>query len=258
MECHHTVKTLKINKDKNIGKVLILVEGEKSEFDLLEKIFTKVFDYTYKEFSKNNNIKKEYISKVNKNSKIIVANTDNSNIGSILDESYRDRLLPKLEEEYGDSLKNVRTYIIWDRDKNDSKITKKAINLFTDSLNNDYEMNGLLIISYPCLEIYELSNYKKGLWKINFKTSLKVKKEWSKYSHGKKLHLNSASLLLATLNMHKALLELGIFSYNIQGFKITNKKIFEKEEKQYKDNNYYKSLSLINIMLIDLGLIIES
>ena len=58
MECQDTTKRLKINKNKKIGEVLILVEGTEDEFNLLEKIFTKVFDYTYKEISKNNNIKK--------------------------------------------------------------------------------------------------------------------------------------------------------------------------------------------------------
>ena len=34
MECQNTIKTLKINKNKSIGTVVIVVEGENDEFRL--------------------------------------------------------------------------------------------------------------------------------------------------------------------------------------------------------------------------------
>lgn len=36
---------IKLNKNKRIGKVLFIVEGEKTEFLILRKIFTTIFDY---------------------------------------------------------------------------------------------------------------------------------------------------------------------------------------------------------------------
>ena len=36
---------IKLNKNKRIGKVLFIVEGEKTEFLILRKIFTSIFDY---------------------------------------------------------------------------------------------------------------------------------------------------------------------------------------------------------------------
>ena len=35
MECQNTIKNLKINKDKSIGEIVIVVEGESEEFRLL-------------------------------------------------------------------------------------------------------------------------------------------------------------------------------------------------------------------------------
>ena len=35
---------VKLNKDKRIGKVLFIVEGEKTEFLILRNIFTTIFD----------------------------------------------------------------------------------------------------------------------------------------------------------------------------------------------------------------------
>ena len=43
MECLDTTKSLKINFKRNIGSVLIVVEGASYEFDLLKQIFKKFF-----------------------------------------------------------------------------------------------------------------------------------------------------------------------------------------------------------------------
>lgn len=47
MECQNTIKNLKINKNKSIGEVVVVVEGESDEFKLLKHIFTEVLDYDY-------------------------------------------------------------------------------------------------------------------------------------------------------------------------------------------------------------------
>lgn len=36
MECQNTIKNLKINKNKKIGTIVIVVEGENGEFRLLK------------------------------------------------------------------------------------------------------------------------------------------------------------------------------------------------------------------------------
>lgn len=164
MECQNTIKSLKINKNKSIGEVVIVVEGEKEEFKLLKHIFTKILDYNYVQVRRNKVMKDKFESKNNKNSTIIVANTSNSNIKTIMeDKNYKDKLYNLLKKEYNRSLKNVPIYILWDRDadSNTSDVVLKALNTFTSSLDNDYDMNGLLLLSYPCVESFELSNFIK-------------------------------------------------------------------------------------------------
>ena len=53
MECLDTTKSLKINLKRNIGTVLIIVEGASDEFDLLKHIFKNVFHYNYIQKSRN-------------------------------------------------------------------------------------------------------------------------------------------------------------------------------------------------------------
>ncbi|MCT4632515.1 MAG: hypothetical protein N4A76_07230 [Firmicutes bacterium] len=70
---------MKINKEKNIGKVLFIVEGSKTEFYLLRKIFTNILDYNFEEYNRNSNYK-QYTSKTNRHSQVFVINIEESNI----------------------------------------------------------------------------------------------------------------------------------------------------------------------------------
>lgn len=45
MDCRILKKSMRLNRDKRIGKVLLIVEGGKTESYLLRKIFTQIFDY---------------------------------------------------------------------------------------------------------------------------------------------------------------------------------------------------------------------
>ena len=38
---------MKFNKDKNIGRVLFIVEGSKTEFSILKRIFCNILKYNY-------------------------------------------------------------------------------------------------------------------------------------------------------------------------------------------------------------------
>ncbi len=95
------------------------------------------------------------------------------------DKNYKDKLYNILSKEYNRSLKNIPIYIIWDRDpeSNDEEIVFKLLNTFTSAQDNNYEMNGLLLLSYPCIETYEISNFDKKLWKTNFTSSFETKKK---------------------------------------------------------------------------------
>lgn len=259
MECQNTAKNLKINKEKSIGTVIIVVEGEKDEFKLLKHIFTEIFEYNYYPIKRNKIMKNTFVSKNNKNSTIIVTNTSNSNIKSIMeDEDYKDKLYKFLKEEYNRSLKNVPIYILWDRDtgSNDKDITLKSLKTFSSSMDNDYNMNGLLLLSYPCIEVYELSNFEKLLYKKNFKISNDVKKEWKSFRYNL-INITDKTLLVAVQNMHRTMKEYGIKDYDPSNFRDKNIKIFNIEEKEFSTKQYLNALSLISIMLIDLGLITE-
>lgn len=47
MECLTTTKFLKINPTKNVGTVVIVVEGAVDEFELFKHIFVDILHYNY-------------------------------------------------------------------------------------------------------------------------------------------------------------------------------------------------------------------
>lgn len=258
MECQNITKNLKVNKNKSIGEIVIVVEGESEEFKLLKHIFINILNYNYIPLKRNKTIKDTFVSKTNNNSTVIVANTSNSNIKSILnDNEYKDKLYNLLLKDYNKSLKNVPIYILWDRDResNEKEFVRKVLDLFSNSIDNDnYEMNGILLLSYPCIETYEISNFDKRLWKTTFKNSKDVKKYKKELSISLE-NITEKTILLAIENMHRIFLEFGIYEYDPSNFKSINNKIFSRMEEIYKNNTYMIPLSLISIMLVDLGII---
>ena len=253
-----TTKNLKFNKNKSIGEVLVIVEGESDEYTLLKHIFKEVLDFTYVPVKRNKIIKDIYQSKANKYARIIVANTSNSNISSLVtDLDFKDRLYAIMSKEYGKSLKNIPVYILWDRDfesNTNNKLITNLLNIYHSAYDNGTDMNGLLLISYPCLEVYVISNFDKKMWKLEFANSKSVK-SYKKHERYNVSDINEKTLKLALVNMHYIFKDFQIYDYDSSNFENVNLKIFGKQEEYFKHYKSYKALSLISIMLVDLGII---
>ena len=175
---------------------MVVVEGEEDEFKLLKHIFVNILVYNYISMKRNKTLQHEFINEQNNNT-VIVANTKSSSIKSIVDDDeYKDKLFKLLKMEYNKNLKNTSIYIIWDRDKakDENGIIKyyiDAIEKFYSPLDNDIDMNGVLLLSYPCHESYNLSNFKKRFWKKNYKTSIECRRKVGRQS--KRTSFNSFS-----------------------------------------------------------------
>jgi hypothetical protein len=70
VDCQTTKMPMKINKSNSIRKVLFIVEGGKTEFNLLRRIFCDILEYEYIQKARQSNNFKVYKSRSNN----IVAN----------------------------------------------------------------------------------------------------------------------------------------------------------------------------------------
>lgn len=259
MECQNIIKNLKIDKNKTIGEIVVVVEGESEEFKLMKHIFTNVLDYNYMPLKRNKVMRDEFRSKTNPNSTIIIANTSSSNIKTIMeDKDYQDKLYELLRTDYKRSLKSTPIYIIWDRDyeSNDEKIVLRTLNAFKNAMDNDFDMNGILLFNYPCVESYEISNFDKQLYRKYFKSS-KAAKDLYKEKRYSLCNIDETTILNAIGNMHRSMNAIGVSNYDPSDFHRINKKIFEYEKSIYDSSGKIPALSLISVMLVDLGIIYE-
>ena len=257
MEYLDITKSLKIKLKKSIGTVLIVVEGAVDEFDLFDMIFRKILHYNLitksrnkKEFREYN----EYVMNDNKNSRVIIINTSNSNIGSIKDDdNYRNELYKILYEKYSIDSKNIPIYFIWDRDNGsntDKRLIKNLLSKLNDPYENDNYENGLLLLSYPCIESYLVTCLEK-----NKMYETKHLKDYIAEKSYKVADLNRYKVRDGAIDLIKKLNFLGYKDFTVDDIKNINKDVFEKEEELYKKNNQYLILSFVSYILLDLGII---
>ncbi len=249
---------IQINKNKSIGKVLYIVEGESTELYVLSKIFNKILDYQFERITRTYPYQK-YNSKENPTSKVFVINTESSNIKSIdKDNSFLDNLFQELIENYDFDINSAAIYYLFDRDPKsniDTKFITSMLNVLKNSRSNDdYNEQGLLLLSYPSIESFTLSNFRNDSFNFTSATGSELKRilNIEKINQSK---INEDSLCFATNELLKFLNQINLSDYNIDEFGETNMKIFEYQEDIFKKEGFYRAASLLCISLIDLGII---
>ena len=68
-----------LNKNKNVGNVLFIVEGDKSEFAILKHVFKHILNYSLITKNRHSDFE-QYKSTVNSHSTVAIINTKYSNI----------------------------------------------------------------------------------------------------------------------------------------------------------------------------------
>ena len=153
---------MRLNKDKNIGRVLFIVEGSQNEFSILKQIFCEILGFSYIEKRRN---KPRYFEKPrNRFSQIAVINTRESNIRDISEnENYLDDVFNVLREQYHFPVDQSAIYYLFDRDpksNTDSEVIENYILSLSNPYDNDDYKAGQLLLSYPSIESYAISNFR--------------------------------------------------------------------------------------------------
>ncbi|WP_145333998.1 hypothetical protein [Paenibacillus xylanexedens] len=249
---------IKINKDKNIGKVLLIVEGERTEFYLLRKIFTQIFDYQYEKMDRMRKYKK-YNEKDGIHSSIFVINAKDPAISTIhTQEDFLDEIFEKLIVEYQFPVDRAAIFYVFDRDvrsNTDAVLIRNLLrNLSSSRDSNDFDRQGLLLLSYPSIESFVASNFMEDSFRLTFETG----KELKQYLDSNRMNqskITEQTLLKAVSEMLSGMQHLGVTEYSIDQFSDTNLFIFNQQEEFYITKQQYQLLSLLSMILLDLGLV---
>ncbi len=248
---------IRLNKGKSIGKVLYIVEGGRTEPYLLHRIFCSILDYQMETILRNKKYRK-YNSKENANSQVFVINAEESNIKYIArDNEFLNKLFVELIENYDFDVDNAAIFYMFDRDNKsntDSGFIRDMLSVLNNSRDNEYDRQGLLLLSYPSVEAFTLSNFTDDTYKQGFQTGNLLKKHLQDcgINHNR---ISEDTLINATKELLSSLNKIEIDKLDVDDFCASNMKIFEHEELEYERNQVYRALSLLAISLIDLGVV---
>lgn len=249
---------VRVNKGKSIGKVLYIVEGNKTEALILYYIFCKVLDYQFESILRDKGYHK-YNSKENAMSQVFVINTEESNIKTIYkDNDFLNNLYITLFEKYDFNVDNAAIYYLFDRDyqsNTDVEFIKEMIDKLGNARDNEgYDRQGMLLLSYPAIESFTLSNFEQHVFEKRKQTG----KELKQYLHSRHINhqnISEDSLMCAVRELWEALQKIGNLDLDLDDFRKINNKIFNFEENEMEEHKAYRILSLLCISLLDLGLL---
>lgn len=261
MEYQILNKNIKFNENKNIGKVLYIVEGEKREINLLGMIFKDILGYSEViTRSRNGKEKYTYTSNENENSKIVIINSEKSNIGSITNRDFIDEQIRNIRQyDLEFSYENCAIFYIFDSDRDkDEEKTKRLMSMFINSrepsIENEFDsIGGMLLLSYPSIETFVISNFEKDMFRFDERFDFE-KQKLKSYIGNKKYDDSKISIRTITnafIEMVKSLEKIDANKINLDNIEGFNFKIFNYE----LENNKQYMLSLLLISFVDLGII---
>lgn len=247
---------MKINKDKRIGRVLFVVEGSRTEFSVLRQIFCNLLGYSYIE--KRRNRPTYFVSTQDRFSQVAVINTRESNIRDIEENNdYLDNIFDILQEQYNFPTDQSAIYYLFDRDpksNTDSELIKSYIFSLSDPYdNNNYYKAGQLLLSYPSIESYIISNFK-NTDSLRFRLGKDAK---AYIGHNTDIQINKIS----EENVIKATVEFLNFLKNenipldIDNFSNASYAVFSKQEKEYLSGSGFKTFSMLTLAFLQMGII---
>lgn len=250
---------MKLYKNKRIGKVIIIAEGARHEFSLAKKIFVDVLGYT--QIEKRRNCARFYIRKKDPHSVVAVVNARTSNIASINENEYLDEIFEGLIEQYGFDIDNAAIYYLFDRDPESNKDTRLITNLIAKLQNSrenyDNLRGGMMILSYPSIEAYEISHFVDESFQLKMRLGSEAKKYINQNSSAVSINkISGESIVHAAVEMRRFLEEREI-DIDFDNFSDINSAVFMREESYLHEEGSFRLLSMFSCVLMDLGVLLE-
>ena len=249
---------MKLNKNRHIGRVLFIVEGSRTEFSILRQIFCNLLGYSYIEKRRN---RPTYFANTNDRfSKVGVINTHESNIRDISEnEAYLDEVFDVLREQYQFPVDQSAIYYLFDRDpksNKDSALIEKYILSLANPYDNDDYKAGQLLLSYPSIESYIISNFRDTANTPRFSLGKDAKAYIGRNTDIQVNRISEETLINAADEFLKYLSGEQI-AFDIDDFSEAGHTIFTKQETEYLFGRGFRLFSMLTLAFL-LFFIIET
>lgn len=275
------MKKYKIDKTRNIGNVIFVVEGGRpetggTELRLLKKVFADILGYEVQELRRGS---EEFIGHgQNPNYRVFALNLPKNQLTQLTEDAL-DELFCRLKEEFHIKPENCPIFYLYDRDVLSYKrneLRGKYVKKYTDPYGTDTGEQGQLLLSYPAIESYLLSCIKDNTVEMAFKLGTDAKATLTNEictedcTEKKDIHLKTVDLvfsnemekmenrLIHSINeMDNGLRKLGVQSYNLDDLAPTLLEVYDCQQQKYMEEDVFFMLSLVGMALLELGVIIE-
>ncbi len=247
---------MKLNREKHIGRVLFIVEGSRTEFAILRRFFCNLLGYSYIE--KRRNRPDYFTSSQDQFSQVAVINTRESNIRDISEnETYLDDLFDVLREKYQFSVDQSAIYYLFDRDpesNTDSALIENYISVLANPYDNeDGYKAGQLLLSYPSIESYTISNFKD----VNLLRFSLGKDAKAYIGTNTDIQLNKISdeTVVKVARAFLDYLESEHLEFDIDDFSSASHAIFTKQEAEYLAGEGFRLFSMLTLAFLQMGVL---
>jgi len=247
---------MKLNKEKHIGRVLFIVEGSRTEFSILRRIFCNLMGYSYIE--KRRNRPAYFTSRQDRYSQVAVVNTRESNIRDISgNEAYLDEVFDVLREQYRFPADQSAIYYLFDRDP-ESNTDPALIEGYINSLANPYDNDdfykaGQLLLSYPSIESYIISNFK-DVNALRFPLG-KDAKTYIGLNTDIQMNKISEDTVIKAAHAFLEYLEEEQVEYDIDAFAPASCAVFTKQETEYLSGKGFRLFSMLTLAFLQMGIL---
>ena len=256
------MKKYKIDKTKNIGNVIFVVEGGRpdtggTELRLLKKIFSDIFNYEVRELRRNC---EEFIGYGNNSySRVFALNLPKNQLTELTDDSI-DELFCRIKKEFEIKPEDCPIFFLYDRDFKSYKpneLRRPYVRRYTDPYSDDEGNQGQLLLSYPAVESYLLSCIQEDVFQQSYLLGKDLKPELIKIDCSEESIKSESDLIHAVTEMDKGLRFFGIDEYDLDNLAPTLLEVYDGQQQKYATDKNFSLLSLISMALLELGIIIE-
>lgn len=252
----------KIDKSKNIGNVIFVVEGGRpdtggTELRLLKKIFADILGYEVQELRRGSDEFIGYGS--NAQCRVFALNLPKNQLTEMTEEAL-DELYRRLNVEFNIKPEDCPIFYLYDRDYLSYKrneLRRKYVMKYTDPYGDEEGNQGQLLLSYPAVESYLLSCIQDNVFLQSYFLGKDLKPEVAKTGFSEKDIETDEHLIHAVTEMNRGLEAFNLGEYDLDNLAPTLLGVYDYQQEKQKTDATFSLLSLISMALLELGIITE-
>ena len=252
----------KLNKGKNIGAVIFVVEGGRpdtggTELKLLKAIFSDILGYEVRELRRGSD---EFIGYgENRYSRVFALNLPKNQLTQLTEDALDD-LFRRIRDELKVKPEDCPIFYLYDRDYlsyKPNELRKKYVQKYVDPYSSETGDQGQLLLSYPAVESYLLSCIHTDVFVERYYLGKDVKPVTARLGISADAIRSDAHIIHALEEMNRGLIALGIDGYDLDHLGSVLLAVYDAQQDLVKRERAFSALSLISMALLELGVIVE-